>query len=60
MEGNKVRMRHIRNFIHNISDIVLAIIVIAIAAGIIFWRMQIILEYPETAVTDQTVTEEAE
>ncbi|MBR0308272.1 MAG: hypothetical protein IJH92_05215 [Mogibacterium sp.] len=53
-------MRHIRNFIHNISDIVLAIIVIAIAAGIIFWRMQIILEYPETAVTDQTVTEEAE
>lgn len=53
-------MRHIRNFIHNISDIVLAIIVIAIAAGIIFWRMQIILKYPETAVAGHTVTEEAE
>ena len=51
-------MRHIRNFIHDINDIVLAILIVAIAAGIIFWRMQIILDYPSTVVTEQTVTEE--
>ena len=51
-------MRHIRNFFHNINDIVLAIIIVVIAAGIIFWRMQIILDYPKTIVSKQTVTEE--
>lgn len=52
-------MRHIKNFIHNINDIVLAIVIVAIAAVIIFWRMQIILDYPKTIVQNQTVTEEA-
>lgn len=52
-------MRHIKNFIHNINDIVLAIVIVAIAAGIIFWRMQIILDYPKTIVQNQTVTEES-
>ena len=40
-------MRHIRNFFHNINDIVLAVIIVALAAGIIYWRMQIILDYPK-------------
>ncbi len=55
----ETEMRHIKNFIHNINDIVLAIVIVAIAAGIIFWRMQIILDYPKTIVQNQTVTEEA-
>ena len=52
-------MRHIRNFLHNISDVVLALIIVAVAEAIIFWRMQIILDYPKTIVENQTVTEEA-
>ena len=51
-------MRHIRNFIHDINDIVLAILIVAIAAGIIYWRMQIILAYPETVMSQQNVTAE--
>ena len=51
-------MRHIKNFFHNINDVVLAIIIVALAAGIIFWRMQVILDYPKKLVETQTVTEE--
>ena len=52
-------MRHIRNFLHNISDIALAVIIVLIAVVIIFWRMQIILDYPKTVMTEQTQTEQA-
>ena len=51
-------MRHIKNFFHNINDVVLAILIVAIAAGVIYWRMQIILDYPKTIVSNQAVTEE--
>ena len=51
-------MRLIKNFFHNINDVVLAIIIVLLAAGIIYWRMQIILDYPKTLVQQQTVTEE--
>ena len=51
-------MRLIKNFFHNINDVVLAIIIVALAAGIIYWRMQIILDYPKKAVEEQLVTEE--
>ena len=47
-------MRWIRNFLHNINDIVLAIIIVALAAGIIYWRMQIILNYPKELADQQT------
>ena len=54
----EAEMRLIKNFIHNINDVVLAIIIVAVAAGIIYWRMQIILDYPKTIVENQVVTEE--
>ena len=47
-------MRHIRNFFHNINDILLARIIVVIAAGIIYWRMQIILDYPKELADQQT------
>ena len=52
-------MRHIKNFLHYINDIVLAILIVAAAAVIIFWRMQVIYDYPKTVVGNQTVTEES-
>ena len=55
-KGNDMRL--IKNFFHNINDVVLAIIIVLLAAGIIYWRMQIILDYPKTLVQEQTVTEE--
>ena len=42
-----------KNFFHNISDIVLAILIVAIASGVIFWRMQIIMDYPEKVAAEQ-------
>ena len=52
-------MRLIKNFFHNINDVVLAVIIVAVAAGVIYWRMQVILDYPKKMVEQQTVTEEA-
>ena len=52
-------MRHIRNFFHNINDIILAVIIVVLAVGIIYWRMQIILDYPKQLVNgDAAVSEE--
>ncbi len=53
-------MRSIKNFFHNINDILLAVIIVAIAVGIIYWRMNIILDYPQQLVNNQTVQEETE
>jgi cytoskeletal protein RodZ len=46
-------MRAIKNFFHNINDVLLAIIIVAIASGIIYWRMQIILDYPKQLAETQ-------
>jgi hypothetical protein len=54
-------MRAIRNFFHNINDIVLAVVIVAIAAGIIFWRLHLILDYPEKMAKDMaTYNQETE
>lgn len=39
-------MKKLKDFIHDTNDILLAIVIVAIAAGIIFWRLNAILEYP--------------
>lgn len=51
-------MRHIKNFLHNINDVVLAVVIVALAAGIIYWRMQIILDYPKQLAEQQAVYNE--
>ncbi|MBE6042477.1 MAG: hypothetical protein E7220_08175 [Clostridiales bacterium] len=48
-------MRLIRNFFHNISDIILALVVVVIAAGVIYWRMDIIMDYPKQMAAAQAV-----
>lgn len=40
-------MKKIRDLIHDGNDILLAILVIVMAAGVIFWRMTDILAYPD-------------
>jgi len=50
-------MRAIRNFFHNINDILLAIIIVVIASGIIYWRMGIILDYPKQLAAEQAAYE---
>ena len=40
-------MKRIKDFIHDTNDILLAVIIVLIAAGVIFWRLNIILDYPD-------------
>lgn len=47
-------MNKIKDIIYNKSDIIIAILILAIAALIIFWRLGIILEYPKQLIgTDE-------
>lgn len=43
-------MNKIKDFIYNSSDILIAILILAIAALIILWRLGIILEYPKEII----------
>ena len=50
-------MNKIKDIIYNKSDIIIAILILAIAALIFFWRLGIILEYPKQLIgTDDAST----
>ena len=54
-------MKHIKNFFYNINDLILAAIILAAAAVLIYWRLDIILDYPEKVLesnNNNTVIEE--
>ena len=51
-------MRAIKNFFHDINDILLAVIIVVIAAGVIYWRMGIILDYPRQLAAQQASYEQ--
>ena len=53
-------MRTIKNFFHDINDILLAIIIVALATGIIYWRMGIILDYPKQLAAQQASYQQEE
>ncbi len=58
-------MNKIKDIIYNKSDIIIALLILAIAALIIFWRLGIILEYPKAIVgtgdnTENVLTEPTE
>lgn len=54
-------MRRLKDFIHDTNDILLAVVIVIIAAGIILWRLGIILDYPEQAAKENMhATETAE
>ena len=40
-------MEKIKDFIYDKNDILVALLVLALAALLIFWRMDVIMEYPE-------------
>ena len=44
--------RSIRDFNYNHSDIFLAIIILLIAAVLIVWRIDVIMDYPKTLNTE--------
>lgn len=56
-------MRIIKNFFYNINDLIVVVIILAAAAILIYWRINIILDYPEQILDTQntsTVVEDIE
>lgn len=53
-------MKGLKNFFYDKNDIVIALAVLLLAGLIIFWRMEVIMAYPQTlaAETDTTQTTE--
>ena len=41
------KMKKFKDFIYDKNDIIIAVLILAVAALIIFWRLNVILEYPK-------------
>lgn len=48
-------MKHLREFIYDKSDILVALVILLIAALLIFWRFEAIADYPSTLVDSDEV-----
>lgn len=53
-------MRGFKDFFHETNDIALAIVIVLLAAGLIGWRIRIILQYPAQLAKEATVSSGAE
>lgn len=49
-------MRGFKDFFHETNDIALAIVIVLFAAGLIGWRIRIILQYPAQLAKEATVS----
>lgn len=49
-------MRIIKNFFHNINDLIVVAIILVAAAILIYWRLDIILDYPEQVLDKQNTS----
>ena len=46
-------MKKLKDFFYHVNDVLLALFIIVIAGGIIFWRVDKIMEYPQQVVEEQ-------
>lgn len=49
-------MRGFKDFFHETNDIALAIVIVLFAAGLIGWRIRIILQYPAQLAKEATIS----
>ena len=57
-EKEKVIMERFKDFLYNKNDILVALIILAIAAAVIVFRIDAIMEYPKALVEQQMQTVE--
>lgn len=48
----KVKMKGIKDFFHDSNDFILAILIIVMAAGLIYWRLSVIMDYPDKVAAE--------
>lgn len=55
-------MKKLKDLLYDKNDIVIAVLILAIAAAIIVWRLDVILQYPKQLVgnDDTNITEESD
>lgn len=53
-------MRKIKDFFHDTNDILLAVVIVLLAAGVISWRFHILLQYPSQLAKEATASGSAD
>ena len=60
LENTGGSMKHLREFIYDKSDVLVALVILLIAALVIFWRFEAIADYPSTLVGNEKVKSASE
>lgn len=55
-----MKSRSFKDFFHDINDILLAVVIVLIAAIIIAWRFNVIMDYPEKISAQNAANAEAQ
>lgn len=49
-------MKGLKDFLYDKNDIVIALVILALAGLLIFWRLEVIMAYPQTLATETNTT----
>lgn len=53
-------MKHLKDFLYDKNDIIIAFVILLIAGLLIFWRMEVIMDYPQTLAEETGTTKTTE
>ena len=45
-------MKYIKDFFYNLSDLFIILLILAVAGGLIYWRVNVIMDYPEALAAE--------
>lgn len=45
-------MKYIKDFFYNLSDLIIILLILALAGGLIYWRVNVILDYPKVLAAE--------
>ena len=45
-------MKKFKDFLYDKNDIIIALLILVVASLLIIWRMEAIMEYPKTLISD--------
>ena len=47
-------MKNFKDLLHNTNDIIIAVIIVVMAAGLIVWRFNVIMKYPQVLASQSS------
>lgn len=48
------RMKNFKDLFHNTNDIIIALVIVMMAAGVIVWRFNVIMKYPQVLASQSS------